>query len=118
MTSDAVDPHRFPTNSDVENRLLTDPRFSWDGHCGGIMPVIVEFMIDGFHARFRARGSHWSVIVAVPGVIDPTNDDEEFFKIESHYAEWPAAGTMPATKALEFVEAAVNAFRQVRLLTI
>jgi len=117
MAGDARDAHRFPTNSAVERRLEADPGFSWDGQCGGLCPVIVEFMIDGFHAQFRARDTHWSVVVAIHGVIDPKNESEEFFKIESHYADGFAAGYIPAIQALEFVEASIKAFRQVRSLT-
>ena len=111
------DPHRFPTNSEVEKRLLADPTFQRDGQWGGVCPVLVEFMVDGFHAQFRARGTHWSVIVARAGVVDPANADDEFFKVESFYGEWPSAGYLPAVKALEFVEASIAAFRTVRALS-
>jgi hypothetical protein len=117
VAGDPLEPDRFPTNSPVEKRLEADPGFSWDGQRGSTCPVIVEFMIDGFHAQFRARYSHWAVVVAVHGVIDPANENEEFFKIESHYAQGYAAGYMPAVQALEFVEASIKAFRQVRSLT-
>jgi hypothetical protein len=118
MASDVIDPHRFPTNSEVEKRLLADPQFKWDGQCGGTCPVIVEFMIDGLHGAFRARGTSWSFILAVEGVIDPANDDEEFFKIESYFEAWPGAGYMPAVKALEFIEASIAAFRAIRSITL
>ena len=56
MPTDPIHPNRFPTNSEVERRLLSDPGFKPDGQWGGTAPVIVEFMVDGFHGDFRARG--------------------------------------------------------------
>ena len=116
MINDLSDPHRFPTNSEVERRLLADPDFSWDGHCGGTHPVTVEFLVDGLHGAFRARGEHWSFVIAVAGVIDPASDADELFKIQSYFGE--GAGIMPAIKALEYVETSIATFRQVRARTI
>lgn len=117
MSNPRSDPQTFPTGSLVERRLLADPGFEVDGQWGGTTPIIVEFLIDGHHAQFRARGARWSVIVARAGVIDPASEADEFFKIESFYDTWPAAGFMPAVEALEFVEASIAAFRAVRTLT-
>ena len=96
---------------------MSDPGFKPDGQWGGTAPAIVEFMVDGFHGDFRARGSSWTFTVAVEGVIDPSGPDDELFKMESYFDEWPRAGAMPAIKALEFIEASIAAFRRVRSLT-
>ena len=109
------DPFRFSTNTEIEARLLKDG-FQWDGQIGGNCPVLVEFKIDGLHGYFRARGTHWSFVVAIEGVVDPANADEELFKIESYFDEWPKAGWMPVLKALEYIEVSLAAYRAVQLI--
>lgn len=108
--------YKMPTNSAVESRLIGDSGFSWDGQVGGEVPVLVEFTVDGFHGAFRSRGTHWSFIVAISGVIDPADENEELFKIESYYDKWPNAGYMTLAKAFEFVETSVAAFRAIQTI--
>jgi hypothetical protein len=104
----------LPTGSEVEARLTNDPGFEWDGIVGGEVPVVVEFIVDGFFGYFRARGGGWSLVISRVQDFDPADASVVIFKIESLFGDWPDAGYMALEQALRFVENSISVFRKLQ----
>ena len=104
------------SNYPAGKRLLADTGFAEDGSIDDGIPVVVEFLIDGYSAYFRSRGSHWSCTITKEDMED-TAPEEVLFKIDGLWGEWPAASHMPLGNALELVECVIAAFRATRAIT-